>query len=494
MATEQKLNPRKMMEKAIEVMRSSIVEPRSDGAVTPMVGAVLWHPDGSVDTAYRGELREGDHAEFTLLERKNASRLLEGGSLFVTLEPCGPNSRKQPKICCARRIVAARIKKVWIGCEDPHPKVAGKGWKYLELNGVEVIPFDRDLQEVIERENEQFFRQAREMASQQQHDIVSDTNELEKVFENTELSALSSEALDRYRDLLMRDTGKSDEEFHRRLFHQGLLEKHNDKYQPTGSGMLLFGDYPRDVMPQAGVLCTIHLPDGSEKIEDFDGPMVFAPEKVIQWVRENLSDPIDRSNAHRLEYIRILDELIREGLVNALVHRDYSIEGAKIQLVANQQFIEIRSPGKPVDSITVEQLQSFQAPVVSRNPRLHAVFNTMELAEERGFGLLSMRRSASDARLPLPHYSWEDPYLVLTIYRTEEGASAYLPEAVSNELTDSERKGWPWFSTRDKCNSREYSEAMGIDVRSARRHLNHFVSLGLARKTGSGPSTSYHRL
>jgi ATP-dependent DNA helicase RecG len=69
--SKRKLDARKMMEKAIEVMKQSINEPRADGKPSPLVGAVLVKPDGSVDTACRGELRHGDHAEFTLLERKH---------------------------------------------------------------------------------------------------------------------------------------------------------------------------------------------------------------------------------------------------------------------------------------------------------------------------------------------------------------------------------------------------------------------------------------
>jgi ATP-dependent DNA helicase RecG len=65
-----KFDPRKMMEKAVEAMQKSINEPREDGKASPLVGAVLVKPDGSTDTAFHGELRHGDHAEFTLLERK----------------------------------------------------------------------------------------------------------------------------------------------------------------------------------------------------------------------------------------------------------------------------------------------------------------------------------------------------------------------------------------------------------------------------------------
>jgi pyrimidine deaminase RibD-like protein len=71
MAAKPKLDPRKMMEKAIVVMNQSINEPRADKKASPLVGAVLVKPDGTVDTAFRGEIRHGDHSEYTLLERKH---------------------------------------------------------------------------------------------------------------------------------------------------------------------------------------------------------------------------------------------------------------------------------------------------------------------------------------------------------------------------------------------------------------------------------------
>ena len=64
MPSKPNFDPRKMMEKAIEVMRQSVQEFRADGTPSPLVGAVLIRPDGSIETAARGELREGNHAEF----------------------------------------------------------------------------------------------------------------------------------------------------------------------------------------------------------------------------------------------------------------------------------------------------------------------------------------------------------------------------------------------------------------------------------------------
>ncbi|HED03184.1 MAG TPA: hypothetical protein ENI60_00195, partial [Candidatus Fraserbacteria bacterium] len=166
MADRTKFNSRNLMELAIEVMRQSIPEPHTDGKVDPKVGAVLYKPDGTIETACRGELRYGDHAEFTLLERKNHGDKLDGSVLFATLEPCAKGARKHPKLSCAERIYLARIKEVWVGIQDPDPTVARKGIGYLIRQGVTVDMFDRDLQEIIEQENNKFLEQATERAAE----------------------------------------------------------------------------------------------------------------------------------------------------------------------------------------------------------------------------------------------------------------------------------------------------------------------------------------
>ena len=63
-------DPKEYMCMAVDVMKLSISE-RNKKDPSPHVGAVLVFPDGTVETAYRGELREGDHAEYTVLDKKN---------------------------------------------------------------------------------------------------------------------------------------------------------------------------------------------------------------------------------------------------------------------------------------------------------------------------------------------------------------------------------------------------------------------------------------
>ena len=493
MAAKPKFDPRKMMEMAIAVMKESINEPRADRKASPLVGAVLWKPDGSVETAHRGELREGDHAEFTLLERKNRANKLDGCILFATLEPCAPGARNHPKLSCAERIVNARIKEVWVGIEDPDPTVDRKGIKYLQDHGVTVHMFDRVLQEEIQVANEQFIAQAMERracaAEEATEEVVLST--LENPVVSADLHDFSEEVLGRYRSLAKIEDAVNSDGFQRRLVQQGLLKTDGKKFVPAGFGMLLFGNSPRDVMPQAGFLGTIHWPDGTEEVLDFDGPMVLVPEQAIQWLKDKLPNPIDRSGAQRKEASEKFYELVREGIVNALVHRNYDIAGAKCQLIVTPDTITIKSPGEPVPPITLKQLQDFNAPILSRNPVLHYVFAKMELAEERGLGLKSMKARASDVGLPLPKYAWENPYLALTLFRSAAAAVAGLPPAVRDGLNDDERASWEFIASRQSVTSPELMERMGFDERKAQRVLRKLLDSNLIRRLGRGPATHY---
>ena len=120
-----------------------------------MVGAVLVDKDGRhLGSTHRGDLRVGDHAEFTLIERYLSSANLEGATLYVTLEPCVKRSAK--KTPCAERIKDARVGRVVVGMPDPNPDIRGKGLQYLLDNGIKVDFFDFELFTKIKEANAAF--------------------------------------------------------------------------------------------------------------------------------------------------------------------------------------------------------------------------------------------------------------------------------------------------------------------------------------------------
>jgi pyrimidine deaminase RibD-like protein len=153
---------RECMEMAVDQARRSIGEP---GRVSPKVGAVLLKGAQILGSAHRGEEGKGsDHAEFFLLERKLGPDVLAGSTLFTTLEPC--LKRSSEKTPCAKRLVARRVERVYIGMLDPDPTVHGKGQMFLLMflleHGVKVQTFDSDLTQQILEMNRDFIADRQE--------------------------------------------------------------------------------------------------------------------------------------------------------------------------------------------------------------------------------------------------------------------------------------------------------------------------------------------
>ncbi len=495
MATKPKFDPRKMMEKAVEAMKQSINEPRGDGKASPLVGAVLVKPDGSTDSAFRGELRHGDHAEFTLLERKHRDGRLDGSVVFATHEPCAPRARKEPKLSCAERIVNARISEVWIGIEDPDPTVDRQGIRYLEDNGIKVHLFDRDLQDEIREANKEFITQALERASAAKEKKVVQPvlqSQWDEVQPDAEVGDFAGPALTRYRVRTKIKEAVGSDAFLERLQRQGLVRRHGRKLRPTGFGLILFGKNPREMIHHTGLNLTIEYPDGTHEVKDFDGPAILIPDAIEKWLKPKLPNVIDRSQMTRGQKAALPFELIRESVNNALIHRDYDLAGATCHLVVDAHTVLVRSPGEPLAPVTTAQLQDFTAPMYNRNPKLQFAFGGSKLVEGRGLGMRTLAEAATKHGLPVPRYEFDGLYLNLTIYRHAGAAVSSMDALILAKLSKAERAGWEWLASKGKTKSREYAEEMNLPYRTAMNHLKKFHELDLLERTGSARATEYN--
>jgi len=488
---QNKSDIRKYMAMAIDVMNKSIQEPRSDKK-SPKVGALLIKPAGEIETAFRGELRQGDHAEFTLLERKNRSAQLDGSILFATLEPCAPGARKEPKLSCAERIVNARIKKVWIGIEDPDPAVDRKGIKYLIDNGVEVEMFDADFQKIIREENKQFIKEAEERAKNIKTDKpVFVLSPKEKVAPNAILDDLSFKDIERFIKMAKLNVAANSLELNRIFAQLGLLEEKGNKFKPTGLGLLLFGERPQLQYPNALIRATYKTANRGEEIYTAEGALVNQANDIIEWYEKHIGKQIDRSDAQRKTVYDYPQEVVRESLINAICHRDYDIEGAPIYFEINDNAIVIKSPGFPVEPLKIEQIQNFNAPSLSRNPKIMYVFEQMGLVEQRGLGFQTISELPAKYNLPLPVVTFDNPYIVFTFPRSLESLKEVAGNDKLKELNADELRGYEYIRFVKKTTRKEYENKFGYDTKKAGRHLAKMTELGLISKKGKSSDIYY---
>ena len=136
------------------------------------------------------------------------------------------------------------------------------------------------------------------------------------------------------------------------------------------------------------------------------------------WIKKVIPESFDRSSFTRDKVSLFPPVVIREAILNAIVHRDYTIDGAKIQLEIYPEKIIVKSPGLPVYPNSLEKLQKFTAKSYSRNKKLTLVFNRMGLMEEAEFGMDTYRKIRDTHKLPLPIITYDAPDLIVSFPRS----------------------------------------------------------------------------
>jgi len=481
-------DPRPYMQIAIEEMKKCIPEPRPDKKIPPFVGAVLLFPDGKTVRAHRSELRHGDHAEYTLLERKLGDQKLEECILFSTLEPCV--KRSSPKIGCSKRTINAKIKHVYVGIQDRDPTVSGQGIKLIEKSGAKVEMFDSDLQEVIRAWNEDYLKQAGIRAKKEKEERE---NPMVKAEPKVNFEDFSDEALTKFIKESGKDFKLTSEKFKQFLWNSGAVDfnEETNTYKPSQIGYVLFGKDPRSVYPQAVLKASINYGDDHVESQDFDQPLVLVPELVEKWLKKVLPLSKDTSSFKRQDNPIFPVEPIREAIINALAHRNYDIKEAKCYLEIDNEKIIVRSPGEPLPSITLEKLNTFKAPSLSRNYPITYILSLMDLMEEKMFGMKEFREMRSKYNLPLPFYQFDEPFLTLTFPRSTKADKEIYPLESFAELNEEELAGYEFIKVSGFISKKEYAVHFGYNDKKAYRQLAKMKELGLITSKGASTATRY---
>jgi len=295
--------------------------------------------------------------------------------------------------------------------------------------------------------------------------------------------------LDKSKSVLKVNSDESIDE----LLQMELVEadEKSNTFIPTGNAILLFGKRPRLKFPQASVKAKVDYGNGKADVQSFDDALVLIPDQVENWVKKVIPESLNRSKFAREKIPAFPTEVIREAVINAIIHRDYSIDGVKVQLEITPDKIVVKSPGKPVPPIKLEDLQNFTATSISRNKTLALVFNLMDYMEEAGVGMDTYRKMREDYNLPLPIISYKDLNLIVTFPRTPDAVRELDDKEAIAQLNDEELAGYDFVKERKEISRKEYEDHFGYDRKKASRQLSKMKDLGLIGDNGE-PTTSHN--
>lgn len=325
------------------------------------------------------------------------------------------------------------------------------------------------------------------------------------VLADTDLSDIDTGAVDDYRRQRSKinpnaeELTWNDQDLLRSL---GALMKQGDHFKPTVAGLLLFGS------PQALRRCFpmmridyIRVP-GRQWVEDpshrFDtmeirAPLLTAIRRATNAVRDELfqSFSLPEGAIEREDDPTLPLRVIREAIVNAVMHRSYRIHGA-IQVIRYANRLEVRNPGH---SIKAEE-QLGEPGSETRNPRIAAVLHEVNVAETKGSGIRAMRELMVQHDLLPPTFESTrrpDQFVATFLFHHFLGKDdlAWLRRLTDEALSDEEARALVFAREVGAIDNAAYRMINRTDTLNASTHLRRLRDLALLTMKGSGSRTYY---
>lgn len=254
----------------------------------------------------------------------------------------------------------------------------------------------------------------------------SDIKLIRENYTRVTLMSLDQEELNRYVELLKRGKQRL-----ATLDNESIYElmsiKRGEKV--TLSATLLFSPYPQAYFPQLCITAIVipgrtigSLGDMGERFSDnqrIEGTIPEMLDEALLFVKRNMRTKtiISPTTGRRTDRTDYPITAVREAIINALVHRDYSIhtEGMPIQLIMFEDRIEIHNPGGLYGRITIDQLGKIQPD--TRNPVLASVLETLGITENRYSGIPTIRMEMEKYNLRQPEFLDERGSFIVKLYK-----------------------------------------------------------------------------
>lgn len=159
--------------------------------------------------------------------------------------------------------------------------------------------------------------------------------------------------------------------------------------RPTLSGILFFGENPQFYVPTSSIIAAyidgndLSIPPSDRK--EFEGKVPQVIENCMRFLKVYVKEKHIIKGIEPESYPEVEDFALREALVNAVSHRDYTIS-APVRIFIFNDRIEFHTPGKLPNTVTIENIKIGAAHVL-RNPTIYILLNKMGLVTHTGTGI-----------------------------------------------------------------------------------------------------------
>ncbi|KDE72830.1 RNA-binding domain-containing protein [Fusobacterium necrophorum] len=239
-----------------------------------------------------------------------------------------------------------------------------------------------------------------------------------KIVEQSRLKNLDKRKLEEY----IRKIKKEKPKFSKKgkvsiLKLSNIVKEKNGEIFPTFAGMMVFGEYPQQFYPQLFIACSIipgyelgELGKIGERFTDnarIEGNIEEMLEGAMNFLEKNMRIKVVVDSSGRRSNISEYPMVaLREAIVNALVHRDYSIytEKSYIRVFKYKDRIEIESPGTLYGRNRIEQLGTDTMLEVRNSTIVQILENQKSILENRHSGIPTMKSEMLKNDLPEPEF------------------------------------------------------------------------------------------
>ncbi len=208
----------------------------------------------------------------------------------------------------------------------------------------------------------------------------------------------------------------------------------------TLNATMLFGLYPQAYFPQLCITAVVvpgtevgEVGEMGERFLDnerIEGSIPEMLEGALQFVRRNMKTKtiIHPDSGRREDRTDYPITAVREAVINALVHRDYSMhtEGMPIQILMFEDRMEIHNPGGIYGRLRTDQLGKMQPD--TRNPALAAALEVLGVTENRYSGIPTIRREFAECGMRAPEFSSERGHFTVKFYKEAQKPAAMVQD------------------------------------------------------------------